>query len=80
MTKPVSISNDDIFMRLWVNEAFRVFYDRLINDIDRMWFKNLLHDLLAKNFKMSPDRDELFEKLKFGDILKLESSMLYEYI
>ena len=35
MTKPVSITNDDVFMRLFVNESMRVFYDRLINDEDR---------------------------------------------
>lgn len=80
MAKPVSISNDDLFMRLWVNESFRVFYDRLINDEDRQWFKNLCIDLIGKNFKMAPERDELYTNLKFGDILKLESSQLYEYI
>lgn len=80
MTKPVSISNEDTFMRLWVNESFRVFYDRLINDEDRHWYKNLIIDLIGKNFKMAPDKEELFDKLKFGDILKLESSQLYEYI
>lgn len=80
MTKPVSISNDDTFMRLWVNESFRVFYDRLINDEDRGWYKNLVMDLISKNFKMAPEKDELFAGLKFGDILKLESSLMYEYI
>lgn len=80
MTKPISISNDDVFMRLWVNECMRVFYDRLINDEDRAWFKNLICELLAKNFKMAPEKDELFDKLKFGDLLKLESSQNYEYI
>lgn len=74
MTKPISISNDDVFMRLWVNECMRVFYDRLINDEDRAWLKNLIHELLAKNFKMAPEKDELFDKLKFGDLLKLEST------
>ena len=74
MTKPISTSNDDVFMRLWVNECTRVFYDRLINDEDRAWFKNIICELLAKNFKMAPEKEELFEKLKFGDLLKLESS------
>lgn len=80
MTKPISISNDDIFMRLWVNESMRVFYDRLINDEDRAWFRSFVVELIAKNFKMSPDKDELFAVLKFGDLLKLESSQNYEYI
>lgn len=73
MTKPVSILNDDQFMRLWVNEATRVFADRLINEGDRDLYKNIIQELLSKNFKMSPDIAELFEKLKFSDILKLDS-------
>lgn len=80
MTKPVSITNDDVFMRCWVNESFRVFYDRLINEEDREWFKNIVIELIGKNFKMAPEKDELFDNLKFGDVLKLESSQLYEYI
>jgi dynein heavy chain len=73
MTKPVSIQSDDTFMRLWVNEATRVFADRLINEGDREIFKNIITELLSKNFKMSPDMAELFEKLKFSDLLKLDS-------
>ena len=81
MTKPVSIQSDDTFMRLFVNEAFRVFYDRLINEGDRKWFKDLVVELLSRNFKMSPDRDELFASLRFGDLLKLSSPVpYYEYI
>ena len=74
MTKPVSISNDDTFMRLFVNESMRVFYDRLINDEDRAWFCNLVVELVAKNFKMAPEKEVLFSTLMFGDLLKLESS------
>jgi dynein heavy chain len=81
MTKSVSIQNDELFMKLWVNESFRVFYDRLINEEDRKWYKDFIMDLLSKNFKMSPDRDELFDNLRFGDLLKLDSPVqYYEYI
>jgi len=44
-------------MRLWVNEAFRVFYDRLINEEDQKWLKALVADLVGKNFKLAPDVD-----------------------
>lgn len=81
MTKSVSIQNDELFMKLWVNETFRVFYDRLINEDDRKWYKDFVIDLLSKNFKMSPDRDELYDNLRFGDLLKLDSPVqYYEYI
>ena len=73
MTKAVSIQNDELFMKLWVNETFRVFYDRLINEDDRAWYKNLIIDLLGRNFKMSPEKDDLFDNLRFGDLLKLDS-------
>jgi dynein heavy chain len=67
-------------MRLWVNESTRVFADRLINDGDRNQYKGIIAELLSKNFKMSPDMDELFEKLKFSDLLKLDApTQLYEY-
>src|SRR5690606_38979564 len=32
------------------HECFRVFYDRLIDDRDRMWFKNFISDKLAGLF------------------------------
>lgn len=62
-------------MRLWVNESFRVFYDRLINDDDRKWYKELILELLAKNFKMAADAQDIFveNKIMFGNLLKLDS-------
>mmetsp|Transcript_20676 Transcript_20676/g.31602 ORF Transcript_20676/g.31602 Transcript_20676/m.31602 type:complete len:1097 (+) Transcript_20676:1528-4818(+) len=81
MTKPVSIQNEDTFMKLWVNESFRVFYDRLINDEDRTWFKDLILELISKNFKLSCDKETIFDELKFGDLLKLDSPVqYYEFI
>jgi len=51
MVKPVSVPNDEIFWKLWINESFRVFYDRLINEDDRNWFKDLIIELMNRNFK-----------------------------
>lgn len=43
--------------------------------------KEVIGELLSKNFKMSPDKDELLEKLRFGDLLKLDAPVqLCEYI
>ena len=67
--------------KLWLNESFRVFYDRLINEDDRDWFKTLCLELLMKNFRQNPDKEELFvnNKVMFGDLLKLDSpTMFYE--
>lgn len=38
MVKPISCQEPEVACRLWVNEMCRVFYDRLINDEDRLWF------------------------------------------
>lgn len=81
LTKPVSIQNEDVFMRLWVNETSRVFGDRLINEEDTNWFKDNVMELIGKNFKQPADRDELFSNLRFGDLLKLDSPVqYYEFI
>ncbi len=37
LVKPSCIENKKTFVRLWVHEVFRVFYDRLIEDKDRAW-------------------------------------------
>ena len=81
MTRPISVQTDEVFARLWANECMRVFYDRLISDDDRQWFKDLALELLGKNFKIAPDKDELWAGLRFGDVLRLDSpQQLYEYI
>jgi dynein heavy chain, axonemal len=68
-------------MRLWVNECSRVFGDRLINEEDLNWFKDIVMELIGKNFKQPADRDEVFSTLKFGDLLKLDSPVqYYEFI
>jgi len=49
---PIDVGDDYyIIMRLWANECLRVFYDRLINDVDRLWFCNLIGDMIEKHFK-----------------------------
>jgi len=63
-------------MRLWVNESFRVFHDRLVNDQDRGWFCEYTRELVGRNFKLPCD-DDLFTSLRFGDLLKLDAPVQY---
>jgi dynein heavy chain len=69
--------------RLWINEAQRVFYDRLINNEDKHWFTQLICELLNRCFRMNMEHDVIFvkEKIMFGDLLKLDAPVrLYEEI
>ncbi|BFI29560.1 dynein axonemal heavy chain [Marchantia polymorpha subsp. ruderalis] len=49
---PIEIGDDTYkIVRLWAHECLRVFYDRLINDKDRLWFCELLAEQLEKHFR-----------------------------
>jgi len=68
---------------LWVNEAQRVFYDRLINNEDKLWFTKLVIELLNRCFRINIEHDTIFvkDKIMFGDLLKLDAPIrLYEEI
>ena len=83
MVKPISITSPETMAKLWINESLRVFYDRLINEEDRTWFKDLIIELTQRNFRMSFKAEEIFEteKIMFGDVLKLDAPVkLYEEI
>ncbi|XP_078053365.1 dynein heavy chain 2, axonemal kl-2 [Augochlora pura] len=41
------------FLRLWIHETFRVFYDRLIDEKDRDWFLQELNQQLGRSFEMT---------------------------
>ncbi|KAK7490595.1 hypothetical protein BaRGS_00018198, partial [Batillaria attramentaria] len=74
-----------LFIRLWVHEVMRVFYDRLTDDTDRAWLFNTVKNLVAKHFKegafdvifehLANDgaggkcREEDLRSLMFGDFL-----------
>jgi dynein heavy chain len=82
MTKNVSINKPDVCVKLWVNEVSRVFMDRLIDDDDREWFVGEVMEMLSRNFKSGIEKEEIFgdNKVKFGDILKIDAGRIYEEI
>ena len=43
-------------IRLWVHEVYRIFYDRLIDDEDRLNFFDIVNNMLLKHFKVSLDK------------------------
>lgn len=52
MTKAAgSLETASAGIKLWVHEVLRVFFDRLVDDPDRLWLCRLLTDLTEKHFK-----------------------------
>ena len=45
-----NIKDKEVFIRLWSHECMRVFYDRLIDDTDRTWFKDLIANTVKDKF------------------------------
>ncbi|XP_062507706.1 dynein axonemal heavy chain 3-like [Corticium candelabrum] len=57
-----AMTENDKLIRLWVHEVYRVFYDRLIDDLDRRAFFEMIKETLQQMFKMNIDR--LFQHLR----------------
>lgn len=87
MTKPQSVVDSKVFTKLWLHECQRVFHDRLIDDKDRQYFKDLSMELIKNKFKENWTQEELFDtdieqnklKVTFSMILKCDyDEKLYE--
>lgn len=73
MINPGKCLNKEVMIRLWVHESLRVFHDRLINDEDKSYFKNMLLTLIKTNLNPKVNGDELFGErtIIFGDFLRI---------
>lgn len=80
MIQPRYCSSDTSMIRLWIHESMRQFHDRLVSDQDKMWFTNLIVDLLSKYFKLSTTHDELFggSPILFGDYFQPGADKVYQ--
>ncbi|XP_047390171.1 dynein axonemal heavy chain 3 isoform X4 [Sciurus carolinensis] len=81
------------FIRLWIHEVYRVFYDRLIDKGDREVFFNMVKETTSNCFKQTVEKvlihlsptgkivDDNIRSLFFGDFFKPESDQkIYDEI
>lgn len=73
MVKPQQANTPEILARLWSHECMRVFHDRLISLEDRQWFKEMIVELLRRQFKQDITLENLFDgemPLTFCDFVR----------
>lgn len=88
LIKKEQVENKKVFVRLWVHEVMRVFYDRLTDDLDREWLFKTVSGLVKDHFRESFDgifehianggeggkcREEDLRSLMFGDFMNPEA-------
>ncbi len=88
LVKSPSIESKKQFIRLWVHEVYRVYYDRLVDDKDRLWLFDLMQKMVKQHFKDdfqnvfkhlssgSKVTDDNMRSLLFGDYIKPDAVSL----
>ncbi|XP_065655373.1 dynein axonemal heavy chain 7 isoform X2 [Hydra vulgaris] len=89
LSSPTTINSLESLKRLWVHEVFRVFYDRLVDDIDRTWFVENVKEIIKTELKtdinqlfidhndnVKDDRNEL-QQIMFCDFVVKSDSKPY---
>lgn len=66
-----SITETDEVIRLWVHEILRVFGDRLVDDVDRLWLLNHVRDSSKRIFGVN--FDNVFNRLDIDKNGKVET-------
>jgi dynein heavy chain, axonemal len=51
LCNPKTIRKKDNLIRLWYHEGLRIFYDRLVDDMDRIKFLRIIDGVTTENFK-----------------------------
>jgi dynein heavy chain len=80
LSTPDHFETSKQFIRLWRNEAMRVFHDRLVSDTDKDYVNKLVNRIVLDSF----ERDEEYitkNPILFGDFrhaLQEESARIYE--
>ena len=65
LSSSVDLEKTSDLLLLWSHEMLRVFYDRLVNDDDRLWFVEHMKGLTQMHFNM--DMNVLFKEFDFNE-------------
>lgn len=86
------LQEGDKLIRLWIHEVYRVFYDRLTSDDDRLTFFGVVKDACQAHFKQNVDKvlahltqtgkvkDEHIRSLIFGDYMNPDGPKVYNEV
>lgn len=80
MADPKKMSTKEQLARLWVHENQRVFADRLTNEEDHEWLRNLMKSKLERNFGMNWTDVIKSDRLVYGDFAGSGDVKIYEEI
>ena len=69
MSSLENLENKEYLVYLWVNETFRVFRDRLVDEKDRQKFNQLLHQIMESYLDMEW-QPKNYVDVMFGDFEK----------
>ena len=77
MTRPGSTDTQDDLIKLWCHEESRVFRDRLINEGDKLYFNELVKEMIGKHLGIDMEMAK-FKDLIYGDYLTREDKVRSE--
>eukprot|EP01060_Flectonema_neradi_P033948 TRINITY_DN5821_c0_g1_i1.p1 TRINITY_DN5821_c0_g1~~TRINITY_DN5821_c0_g1_i1.p1 ORF type:complete len:4165 (+),score=795.81 TRINITY_DN5821_c0_g1_i1:69-12563(+) len=76
-----TVKESQQLVRMHIHEQQRVYRDRLVDDVDRSWFDDLLKRQLQKFFKMKWGDVVTSDRLVFGDFMNPQSDVrIYDEI
>ncbi|XP_041362756.1 dynein heavy chain 3, axonemal-like isoform X2 [Gigantopelta aegis] len=90
LVPPTHMLEPEKLMRLWIHEVYRVFYDRLTDEQDRVTFCRIVREMCQNHFKQNLDKilghlsksgtveDEHIRSLFFGDYMNPENKVYDE--
>ncbi|VEN46856.1 unnamed protein product [Callosobruchus maculatus] len=74
LSVPEAMEDMTAMKRLWVHEVLRVYYDRLVEDVDRLWIIGALHEICQD--KLEEDLNRMFQRLAAPGVVNVGETEL----